>query len=298
MNGETPDQAGWQRAGSDVPQQPLVLSGQPEPGGFPSDDQTAFQPAAPPGPLDPGAQPPHMTAGSRPLEFGDQVRHAPSTLTGSPFQKIAQLWRADPAYKVLSIAIATVLVSGIVLAIALSGIGRPASTGIEPDPTNPNGQNTGAVTQTATNAQPTATVTAQPTATQPPTATPAPTATPVPTQPPTATSVPTQPPTGPLQITITSIPDKVGNNTSVQVIVKTQPDVQVSLSITYENAPPFFQQVQGPVSGPDGQATVTWDVSVQPLTGRTVKATVTAIAVANDGQQDTSEPEDVEISVN
>jgi len=212
----------------------------------------------------------------------------------SPLAKLVYFWRKDPAYKVLLVAVAMVMIAGLLLttfvtSALLHGFGGLASGG-------PFVQNPAATTQ------PVGTVDNKPvfptpgggsgsTATsQPPMQ-----STPIlqPTTPPTQ---PTPPP-GSLTVQITSIPSHVRNNSSVDVGVSTnQANISVSLVIFYSSYP--YRGMAGPVTTDNnGNANIHWYVFVNAFSNRIVTASIYAVARDQNGQTVRSQPVTVQISV-
>lgn len=196
---------------------------------------------------------------------------------GSLPTKLAYLWRKDPAYKVLFMAIAAILLCSIVGATMLftafshsagpqqGNIGAPGPG--EPTPT-PGGN--GALPQ--------------PTPIPSPTAVPTPTPLPMPTVVPTPTVIPSPTATdnnGPLIVQITNLPTTVDNHTTVPVTVNAnQPGTSVSLTVFYFGAQPVTFQA-GPQSvDANGNTTFDWNIEESGF-GSFFKRHVTARVVAN-----------------
>lgn len=117
------------------------------------------------------------------------------------------------------------------------------------------------------------------TPTQVPTQTPTPTQ--APTQAPAPVTQPTQP-VGNITVAFTNVPGQVNNNTTVQVIVQTQPGATVNFQVTYAGG------TGTPVSMPqaadaNGMATFNWTAMVQS-SNNTATAQLTATATNNNGQ--------------
>ncbi|MBO0779866.1 MAG: hypothetical protein J2P37_13670 [Ktedonobacteraceae bacterium] len=219
-------------------------------------DATVFHPTAP------RVRPEHL------------IRPTSPQMQGSFFTRLRQQLRNDPAYRVLAIALAGVLIAGIVFIVFASSL--LASPGPQ--------QNSAALM-----AQASATAAAQ----QAPTPEPSPTEvpTPTPTVPPVPTLEPT-PTTAPdvLTLQIVSIPQSVVNGTRVPVTVQSSlPDTTVRLHVTYTGAFGSFNS-RAVSTGDDGTVTLNWSVSVIGGSNRTVTATVYAVAFDQFGQQVLSQP--------
>ena len=223
--------------------------------------------------LQPYYQPRQQSPSGRLIRPEDMVHRPPSSLPASPLARLSHLWKKDPAYRVLLIAISIVLFSSLICGILLANaLSQPTTQG------------------TGTNPQQGIHVAS----------TPAPTPTPIPT--PTPTPIPTPTPvTGPLIVQITNIPNRVQDNTIVRVGVSTGVSgTIVHLSVIY-NYPglPFSNTTNTQPQNTDDQGHVNLSWRVQALRlGRTVTAQVTAIAEDQQGQQRTSPPVTVQISTN
>ena len=242
------------------------------------------------------------------LRPADLVRRPSSSAPfTSPLNQIVMLWNKDPAYKVLFIAITTILVSSIVCIVIIShalhsGSTPPAQTA---QITTNNPQTS---TPTATNLSPTvsqpiqtiitpttapSTIAPAPTPTTEPTPVPAPT--PTPTIEPTPVPTPTPSTNQPLQVTLDDIASPVKNNTTVAITVTTnQPDVEVQLFITYTVYP--VQSVsEAQTTNNEGQVTFDWMVRVRLNNNRNATARITAIARTKNGPPVSSQTITVEI---
>jgi len=223
----------------------------------------------------------------------DQLRSQMPPQPTNPLSKLGALWRADPAYKVLMVATAMVLVAGIIFTTFLVNTFAQSST---PTPK-------GAIpTQAVVNA-PTSTTSKPPTfptpsggqgskqaSSQPPASAPVvlPTLTP--------SDQPTQPPTTQnLQLQITNIPQQVQNNSDVQVTVMTnEPGASVRLQISFDNS--AITNSAGPQqAGGDGNVTLDWHVAAFAFKQNFV-ARITAIATDQNGQTVQSQTVSVEVS--
>jgi hypothetical protein len=210
----------------------------------------------------------------------------------SPFARLRYLWRRDPAYKVLVIAVTIVLLAGLTLATLAT---RAILRGGSPLPSS-------AYTQTPPAVTPAGTVDLKPafptpgggigssSSSQPPAPqnTPSLQPTPQPTSPPQTTG---------LTVQITGIPAHVQSGTVVSVSVTTsEPGVTVWLTITYNTYP--FRGYAGPrTTDSNGFATIPWSVNIYGG-GRHSMAVVTAVARDQQGQQTRSQPVTVQINGN
>jgi hypothetical protein len=208
--------------------------------------------------------------------------------------KLTYYWHKDPAYKVLIIALAMVLIAGVVFVslasatffgnqnLSASSLSQnpppaPKATGtVDLRPTFPNPSGGNGTTQSS-----------QPPLYQTPS---------LPSTSPTAQSSPTQG-NGSLTVQITNIPPVVNNGTSVDVGVNTsEPNANVLLVIHYNNAQPSRANAGPATTDGGGNATISWFVFVYSLRQRTVQATVYAVATDQNGQQARSQ--DVNVQVN
>jgi hypothetical protein len=224
------------------------------------------------------------------------IQHTTPPLPSGPFAKLRYFWGKDSAYKVLMIAIGTVLIAGLlslslVSASFLRNIGSFA------------GDNS--LSQTPPKSVvPTGTVVVHPTfpppgggsgsgtSSQPP-----PQSTPV--LQPTQSDNPTPQPTsgsgnGQLTIQINGIPNHVQNNSTIPVSVTTsEPNVTVNLYVVY-NAPPYRYLSSSRTTNDNGNATITWTVSVFMM-GRHAQAVVYAVATDQNGQRAQTQPVSVQV---
>ncbi len=310
-------QGGWGGPGTvdpnseTVAQGPLILSGYTGP-------QLPFQEPIPPGPQQAPWQvqsqyaapspfsPPYRSG--RPVRPEDLIKRPPSTAPANPFARLGYMWKKDPAYRVLFIAIGTVFLSSMVVVLLISNVFSAPSPAPQPQTTGIQSVSTHTATATATataNSNPnSASINTNPTPTQQPTDTPTPipeptdTPTPIPTATPTPAQ-PSPPPAGPLTVQITDIAGNVRNNDTLPVTVTSAPGATVKLTISYSNAFPFFSETETVTTGANGMATINWDVNVQPIRQnmRTVNARVTAVAQGANGQVVQSRPATVKITV-
>src|SRR6266446_4662918 len=208
--------------------------------------------------------------------------------------KLTYYWRKDPAYKVLIIALAMVVIAGVVFvslasatvfgnqnfsASSLSQNPPPApkATGtVDLRPTFPNPSGGNGTNQSS-----------QPPLHQTPS---------LPSTSPTAQSSPTQGNVS-LTVQITNIPPVVNNGTTVDVGVNTsEPGASVQLVIRYNVQP--TRATAGPATTDGGgNATISWFVLVYGLRQRTVQATVYAVAIDQNGQQARSQDANVQVNV-
>ncbi len=214
---------------------------------------------------------------------------------GNPFAKLGYLWRCDPAYKVLMIATAMVLVAGIIFATFLVSMFAQASA---------TPQTSTAAQKTTAPANPTSGTDMHPTFPTPtggqggkgssqPTNTGTPVLLPTLTPAPTPAMQPTQPDQGGLALQIVSIPQQVRNNTTVPVTISVgQPGVQVFLQVTYDQSP---NNMSGPKTTDDaGNVTLNWHVNAFSFKQQVV-ARVTAFAIDQNGQEIQSQTVSVEV---
>jgi len=210
--------------------------------------------------------------------------------------KLIYLWRRDPAYKVLFIAIGFVLISSIVCVSLLAGfVTQPSSpTPITSLPPRP--QQTPTVLSTPE-------ISATPTASALPTPMPTPTPIMAPTPVATAPTI-TQPtpnpgplPTEKLTVQIGAIPAQINNDTIVPITVNTnKPGATISLFIS-STAIPLLYSIRPLTADSNGNATFSWDVherTLSPFT-RAVSANITAMARYQTNQQARSQTTTVHI---
>ncbi len=221
----------------------------------------------------------------------DQMRPKPPSRPGNPFAKLGQLWRRDPAYRVLMVATGMVLVAGIIFAIFLVSMLAQAATTPPTNTTAPT-QPPGSTNPHPTFPTPSGGNGSKKSSSQPPkSATPVvlPTLTPVPSPTPA-----TQPGQGTLNPQIVSIPQQVRSNTTVPVTISVgQPGVGVRLQVTYDQAPNI--NTSGPATtDANGNVTLNWHVSVFAFKQHLV-ARVTAFAIDQNGQQVQSQTVSVEV---
>jgi hypothetical protein len=223
------------------------------------------------------------------------IRPQAVPLPKSPVAKLRYFWGKDPAYKVLIIAVGTVLLAGLlsISLVANAMLRNPNLLGL-------NGTNS---QETTMGASATGTVDLHPafptpggnngstTTSQPPAH-----ATPTfqdnnPT--PTVEPSPTTPSDGKLTVQITDIPDSVSNNSTVDVGVQaSEANVSVALYVLYNASP--YRDFAGPRTTDDnGDVTLPWRVSVYKVGG--AHAMVFAVARDQQGHQAQSQAVSVQI---
>ena len=220
------------------------------------------------------------------------------TSTPSPTHLLAKFryfWSKDPAYKVLFIAIGTVLIAAVVFASLVStALLNNASLFGQP----------GMYSQNAPTAVgPTGTLDLHPkfptpaggkgstSSSQPPQSTPVLQNTPDNT--PTTEPSPTPNQEGQLALQITTIPAQVMNGSAVSVgISANQPNVSVELYIVY-NVEPFKAHAGPGITDANDNATISWYVSV--VNFGNARAYVTAIARDSNGQRVQSQTVTVQV---
>jgi hypothetical protein len=100
---------------------------------------------------------------------------------------------------------------------------------------------------------------------------------------------------GQLTLQITSISTRVSNNSFVPVqVAANEPGVTVQLYVTY-NVPPGYYSSQAQTTDGSGNATLSWVVSVFTFGRRQTVARVTAIGRDQDGQQASSQVVTVQV---
>jgi hypothetical protein len=229
----------------------------------------------------------------------DQLRPQAPIAPTNPFSRLGALWRAEPAYKVLMVATAMVLVAGIIFATFLINTFAQSTTSTPKAATLPG------MVATTTPKMPAATPPTFPTpsggqgskqsSSQPPKSAPVvlPTFTPVTTnQQPTPQ---TQNQNQTLQLQITNYPQQVHNNSDVQItVMANQPGITVHLQISFDNS--IITNTAGPQeTGNDGTATLDWHVANVSFKQSFV-ARITAYGIDQNGQQVSSQTISVEVS--
>lgn len=216
-----------------------------------------------------------------PLQPGQLIRKQTQPAPKSMGARIAYYWRKDPAYKVLMIAMAMVLLAGLVFVSLASAafLGTPNFFSSSSSLAIPKGAN------------PTGTVNLRPTfpspgggsgsnqSSQPPTQ-------PTPALQPTADQQsPTPDGGGTLTVQITNLPQQVINGSRVDVGVNTsEPGVSVILVIHYSAQ--GGRTTAGPqTTDSNGNATIPWFVFTFGFGQKTMQATVYAVATDQNGQR-------------
>ncbi len=224
------------------------------------------------------------------------IRYRPQPAPKGALARLTYYWRKDPAYKVLIIAMAVVLLAGMVFVSLASAvlIGNASFLTSRSSPNPPIGAN------------PTGTVDLRPSfptpgggsgsdqSSQPPLQ-----QTPglQPTNP-TAEPSPTPDNGGTLTVQITNIPSQVANGSRVPVGVNTsKPGANVLLVIRY-NVQPSRASAGPQITDSDGNATLSWFVFVWGIRQKSVEATVYAVATDQNGQRATSQPVTVQVLPN
>ena len=224
------------------------------------------------------------------------IRHQAPPPPRSLSAKLVYFWRRDPAYKVLMIAVVMVIIAGLLLTTfattaLLHGFNNFSSAPVTQNPAAT--QSIGTVDNKPAFPTPGggdgSTVTSQPPMQSTPILQPT-----TPIQP---NPSPTSPPTGDLTLQIVSIPNRVHNNTPVNVGVNaSQPGISVSLVIFYSVFP--YRSQAGPVTTDNnGNATLRWFVFINAFNNRSAVATVYAVARDQNGQIVRSQSVQVQISM-
>lgn len=205
----------------------------------------------------------------------------PNRVRGSFFNRLGHLLRTDPAYQVLAIAVAGVLIACLIFVVVAGSLFAPPGL-----PMTAGGTNQKSVTTPTT--APDLTPTTVPTTA--PTATPNTTATSAPTVAPTTPVVPTQTPVLPA-LQITKIPAQVVNGSRVAVTVQAnKPGVSVWLSVTFNSSIGGNNTTSPATANGSGVATVSWHVSAIMINSDSITATVYAVINGQNGQQIKSAP--------
>jgi hypothetical protein len=229
-----------------------------------------------------------VNTGQPPPTGPSQYAHFATTSTftniANSFQKLGRFWRKDAAYKVLMIAVAAVVLSGILFmalgsASLLQGLGFLSQNVIVPQNPSAEARVTGTVDLHPTFPTPSGGNGTSKSSLPPPGSSSY--------LPPTPTdSTPTPQPTasGQLTVQITSIPSQVPNNSRVLVSVTTsEPQIDVKLQVYY-NAPPYsFTSVTRTTDG-GGNVTLPWRVQVTARGIGSIVAIVQAVATDQNGQ--------------
>lgn len=195
-----------------------------------------------------------------------------------PFDKLVKLWHSDPAYKVFFVALATVLVSGLVCILLISSMFKQSSSSQTPIADK-------MTTMSASSPVNIPTLMATPTPLSTPTV--------------ETTTPPAPSPPAPLQLNveITSIPSIVVNGTTTSLAITTnEPGAEVALHVTYSNAIPTSYKGAIVTTNGNGQATLFWPVKVRPnKKSSKVTAHVTVFAQDANGQTAASQMVTVQV---
>jgi hypothetical protein len=243
-------------------------------------DMTTAGPALPLDTNTMGTDVPHMPP-QQPGPYGrPHIAEALASAPGPLPAKLAYLWRKDPAYKVLFIAIAAILLCSIVGATMLFAT---FSQSVQPQQSDSaaSGPNAVAFTPGGKGQQPQST----PVLSQTTVAVATPTPLPSPTAVASSSSTPATNENGPLTVQITNLPDTVNNHTTVPVTVKaSKTDTTVTLTVFYFGAQPVTFRA-GPQSvDANGNTTFYWNIDEGGF-GSSFKKHITAHVVATVQEQ-------------
>ncbi|TMD59705.1 MAG: hypothetical protein E6I91_19865 [Chloroflexi bacterium] len=234
-----------------------------------------------------------------PIRPEQLIRQKTSPPPMQPLDRLRYYWQKEPAYKVLMIAIAVVVIAALVFVSLVSNAMMR----------NPNTTANDSTSQNPPTVVPTGTLDLRPTfpapvggsgsssSSQPPAH-----STPVlPSTPNASPTVDQATPTpgdgGPLSVTINSLPNRVSNNSTVNVSVTTsQPNVTVVLAVAY-GAPPYKYISSPTTTDGGGNGNLSWAVTVF-MFGRHTQAVVYAVAQDQNGQRVQSQPVSVQIGSN
>ncbi len=194
--------------------------------------------------------------------------------------RIAYYWRKDPAYKVLMIAMAMVLLAGVIFVALASAafLGNPNFFASSSSQSIPKGANpTGTVDLRPTFSAPGGGSGSSQSSQPPMQQTPA-------LQPTTGQQSPTPGGGGTLTVQITNIPSPVANGSKVNVDVNTsEPGVTVLLVIRYNQG---GRTTAGPqTTDSNGNATIPWFVFATGFGQKNIQATIYAVATDQNGQR-------------
>jgi hypothetical protein len=219
----------------------------------------------------------------------------------SPLEKLRYLWHRDSAHRVLIVALALLLVTGLIFGTLVTSLLSQLSvafithnvplTGLPQNaPTTPQGTIDFHPTFPTPGGGQGSTASSQPPSEPTPALQNTPSITPVPTIQPTPTQQ-----AGQLSLRITSIPSQVINNSVVSVqVTANEPGVAIELYVTY-NVPPGFYTSRARVTDGDGNVTLRWAVSVFAIGRRQALAHVVAVGQDQNGQQVSSQEVTVQI---
>jgi hypothetical protein len=248
----------------------------------PNAQKRASQPGNPTLPAYPGQQPPVKPVGVSLAPTPDSTMPSFS----NPFLKLDYFWREDAAHKVLLLAVAAIVISGVLFmalgsASLLQGLGFTTQNTTAPQNPSAEVHPSGTVDLHPTFPTPSG-GTGSTTSSQPP-----PSSSFYPT--PDTTSILQPTGTGSLTVQITSIPSQVSNRSRVFVDVATsEGDVAVRLQVYY-NTQPFSYNSGLRTTDSNGNASIPWRVQVNTHGSSQVIATVEAVAIDQNGQQGISQ---------
>lgn len=212
-----------------------------------------------------------------------------------PFARLKYFWRKDTAYKVVILAVTTVVVAGLIFGIfasvAILQNTKLATTVPNTPPTNiPSTVDLRPTFPTPSGGS------GSSTSSQPPIY-----STPSFNPPPEVTATPIIQPTaqpGVFAVQITNIPSIVPNGSTVAVeVTGSEANLVVSIQVYY-NARPYAYASQPGLTDSNGNAVLLWRVQVYGRQLPTVTATVIAIATNQQGQRIVSTPVSVVITKN
>jgi hypothetical protein len=228
---------------------------------------------------------------------GPWLAPTPDSTTPSfsnPFLKLGYFWRKDAAHKVLLLAVAAIIISGVLfMALGSASLlqGPVFTTQNATAPQNPSAEvhPSGTIDLHPTFPTPSG-GTGSTTSSQPP-----PFSSFYPT--PDTTSILQPTGTGALTVQITSIPSQVSNHSRVFVDVATsEGGVAVRLQVYYD-AQPFSYTTGLRTTDDNGNASIPWRVQVNASGSSQVTATVAAVAIDQNGQQGVSQAMQVVVLV-
>jgi hypothetical protein len=242
----------------------------------------------------------YIHAGQQPPAGLSQYTHLGTTPTftdiSNLFQQLSHFWHKDAAYKVLMIAVAVVVLSGLLFMTLgttslLQGLGFISQNVTVPQNPSAEARVTGTVDLRPTFPTPSGGNGTSKSSQPPPSSS---------YYPPTSSdSTPTPQPTPSAQLTvqITSIPSRVSNLSSVFVSVATsEPQIDVRLQVYY-NAPPYTYTSISRTTDGSGNAVIPWHVQVTTRGTKNVIATVVAVATDQNGQRVISQPVQVIVAI-
>jgi hypothetical protein len=224
-----------------------------------------------------------------PLQAGQLLDRSGPRLAGPPVPRRGDGWHRDPAYWVLGMALAMVLIAGVVAGSLVSAAVFTPQFFSQGTPTGPHAMPGSAGELRPTFAAPGGGKGSRQSS-QPPVLS-VTLAVPTPTRQPPATPVPTASPGlqgGSLSVYITALPGQVVNRSVVAVrVTTTQPSVRVRLHVSY-TVSPFVYQSKARLTNENGDATLQWVVRVAQRGGGSVVASVVVMATEQHGQQGVS----------